>query len=221
LFICCLARQEITRNSPKLRHLFDSKIPFLIQSLQTFIPLNNCIIYKTSLVVFINDSLCNVLLNAKKFELIEYFKGNSLFAGVSLSFTKLSESRKYYLQAQEASKLGQRYNLHLSHYEKCTNFIIADLISKNYDVIDFCHPAVIQLANDDKVNNTDFLQTLKYYLYFTNAPGKAAEVLCIHKNTLFYRINIIKQLTGINLDNIEKILQIYVSIKLLEINKNI
>lgn len=205
--------------SNRMNDSFDSKIPFIIQTLHTFIPINNCIVYKSSLVVFIDDTLAKTLLNSENPSFIEYLGANSLFAGVSLSFTKLSESRKYYLQAQEASEIGQRYNLQLSRYEKCTNYIIADLISNNYDIIDFCHPAVIQLLNEDNANNTDFLQTLKYYLYFTKEPVKAAETLCIHRNTLFYRVNKIKQLTGITLDNVEEILQIYVSIKLLEINK--
>ena len=94
----------------------------------------------------------------------------------------------------------QKTNLFNINKSLIPNYIITDLISKNYDTIDFCHPAVIKLLNEDNANNTDFLQTLKYYLYFIKAPAKAAEALCIHKNTLFYRVNTIKQLTGITLD---------------------
>ena len=199
---------------------FDSKIPFIIQSLKSFIPINNCIVYKSVLVAFIDESLTHILFNDTNSEFLEYLEVNSLYAGVSLKFTKLSESRKYYLQALKASEIGQRHNLHLTHYEKCTVYIIADLISSQYDVIDFCHPAVILLAKEDREHNTDFLQTLKYYIYFTSTPNEAAKVLCIHRNTLFYRINKIKQLTGITLATADESFQIYISIKLLEISNN-
>jgi len=197
---------------------FDSKIPFIIQSLKAFIPIHNCIVYKSSLVAFIDDSLINTLFHDTISEFLEYLKVNSLYAGVSLKFTKLSESRKYYLQALQASEIGQRYNMHLSHYEKCIKYIIADLISSHYDVVDFYHPAVIQLTKEDSENGTNLLETLKYYIYFTNSPNEASKALCIHRNTLFYRINKIKQLTGITLNNADEIFQIYISIKLFEIN---
>ena len=199
---------------------FDSKIPFIIQSLKSFIPINNCIVYKSSLVAFIDDFITDTLFHDTNSEFLEYLKVNSLYAGVSLKFTKLSESRKYYLQALQASEIGQKYNMHLSHHEKCIKYIIADLISSHYDVVDFYHPAVVQLANEDIKNGTNFLETLKYYIYFTNSPNEAAKALCIHRNTLFYRINKIKQLTGITLDNADEIFQIYISIKLFEISND-
>ena len=84
--------------------------------------------------------------------------------------------------------------------------------------MDFCHPAVIQLINFDKQNGTDLLDTLKNYLYYTNSPNEAAKALCIHRNTLFYRINKIKDMTEISLNNAEEISTLYFSIRLLEIN---
>jgi hypothetical protein len=182
---------------------FDSKIPFIVQSLKTFIPTNNCIVYKSNLVAFLDDSLINTLFQTLNAEFIEYLEINSLSAGVSLKFSKLSESRKYYLQALKASEIGQRNNTYLSHYEQCAIYIIADLISSQYDPIDFCHPAVLQLAREDIENGTDLLETLKDYIYFTTSPNEAAKALSIHRNTLFYRINKITLLTfNIGLDSV-------------------
>ncbi len=197
---------------------FDSKIPFIIQSLKFFIPLNNSIVYKSSLVSFIDESMADNLFNNKNLGFKEYLSTNSLYAGISLKFSTLSTSRKYYLQALKANEIGQLQNIHISHYEKCTKYIIANLISTQYDWQDFCHPAILLLEKKDKEEGSNLLETLKYYIYFTNSPNDAAKTLCIHRNTLFYRINKIKQICHITLNNADEILYIYYSIKLLEFN---
>lgn len=197
---------------------FDSKIPFIIQSLKFFIPINNSIVYKSSLVIFIDETNANNLFNNKKSEFNEYLEINSLYAGISLKFTTLSRSRKYYLQGLKANEIGQLRNIHISHYDKCTEYIISNLISTQYDWRDFCHPSIIFLEKKDSEDGTNFLKTLKYYIYFTNSPNDAAKILCIHRNTLFYRINRIKQLCNISLNNADEILHIYYSIKLFEFN---
>lgn len=96
-------------------------------------------------------------------------------------------------------------------------YIISDLISDRYDPMDICHPAVMSLMNYDNENGSSLLNTLKQYIYFTSAPAEAARVLNIHRNTLFYRIGKIKDLTGIKLDNGDERCLIFMSIKLLEI----
>lgn len=197
---------------------FDSKIPFIIKSLKFFVPVNTSVVYKSSLVIFIDEIAANNLFNKMKDEFVEYLKVNSLYAGISLAFTTLSNTRKYYLQALKANEIGQLQDIHIVHYDKCTKYIIANLISTNYNWQDFCHPAVLLLEKKDNEDGTSFLETLKYYIYFTNSPNDAAKTLCIHRNTLFYRINKIKQMCNITLSNADEIFHIYYSIKLLEFN---
>jgi len=195
---------------------FESKVPFIIQSLQSFIPSNKCIVYKNELVVFIDDAIRHILSEDANSEFIEYLKVNFLYAGTSFKFSRLSESRKYYAQALKASEFAQRNNLNLCLYESCTLYFLTELIRSQSDITDFCHPAVIQLAKEERDNGTPFLETLKYYLYYTHSPNDAAKALCVHRNTLFYRINKIKQLTGVTLDNADERFQLYLSILLLE-----
>ncbi|MCG1025880.1 MULTISPECIES: PucR family transcriptional regulator [Dehalobacter] len=197
---------------------FESKVPFIIRSLQSFIPSHQCIVYKNELVVFIDDTIRHILLDVSNSEFVEYLKANSLFAGISIQFARLSESRKYYSQALKAYELAQRKNIYFCLYEKCTLYFLTELISSQSDIVDFCHPSIIQLAKEEKDNGTPFLETLKYYLYHTHSPNDAAKALCIHRNTLFYRINKIKQLTGVTLNNADERFQLYLSILLLEFN---
>lgn len=200
---------------------FDSKVPFIMQSLSSFIPSNNCVVYKSALVVFINDSLIHNLIDCENKDFIDYLKLNSLYAGISSRFSKLSDSHKYYNQAKRASEIAQKYGINFSPFGKSIPYILYELLSANYDLYDLNHPAVTKLMEEDKKNGSNFLETLKQYIYFSNSPSKAAKILNIHRNTLFYRINKIKEITGITLDYADEILQIYISIKMLEINKKI
>lgn len=202
----------------KDNNYFDSKVPFIMQSLSAFIPSNNCVVYKSALVVFINDSLIHNLIEHENKEFINYLKLNSLYAGISPRFSKLSDSWKYYIQAKKASEIAQKYNINFSPFGKSIPYILYELLSANYDLYDLNHPAVTKLIEEDKKNGSNLLETLKQYIYFNNSPSKAAEVLNIHRNTLFYRINKIKEITGITLDYADEILQIYISIKMIEIN---
>ena len=169
-------------------------------------------------MAFIDDSITEKLFHNKNLEFEIFLKFNNLSAGISQKFSNLSECKKYYSQAIKALEIGQRQNINPSFFEDCVLFIASNLITKDYDLMDFCHPAIIFLIYFDKKNEIELLKTLKNYIFYTNSPNKAAKVLCIHRNTLFYRINKIKDMTGIKLDNATEICKTYLSIKLLEIN---
>jgi len=143
---------------------------------------------------------------------------NHLAIGLSLRFTGISNCKKHYLQAVKSLEIGQKQNISIFSFEDCVEYIISDFIADEYDVIDFCLPAAVFLMNFDKENKTNLLQTLKNYLFYSTNPNEAAKVLCIHRNTLFYRINKIKDLTGILLDNGAEMSKLYFSIRLLEMN---
>ncbi|GGG85848.1 PucR family transcriptional regulator [Paenibacillus radicis (ex Gao et al. 2016)] len=194
---------------------FERKAPFIVHSLQSFIPSGRFIIYKTGLVVFMDREISAAILGKSNTAFIEYLHVNALIAGVSLPFKKLSESRKYYVQALKAGEYAQRKHLDFCLYEKHMLNFLAELIVAEKDIADFCHPAVIKLREEDRNHGTAFVETLKYYLYYTDSPNEAAKALNIHRNTLFYRINKIKQLADITLENGDERFQIYFSIQLL------
>ena len=197
--------------------ILGSKIPFVMGALKNFVQIDNCTVYKSNIIVFIDSRHYNNLFG-KNSRFSDFLRANNLSAGISLKFSKISESRRFYSQAFKAVELGQRYGSHIAFFEDFRLSIISDYIISQFDLMDFCHPAVIQLINFDKQNGTNLLDTLKNYLYYTNSPNEAAKALCIHRNTLFYRINKIKDMTEISLNNAEEISTLYFSIRLLEIN---
>nr|WP_237449182.1 MULTISPECIES: helix-turn-helix domain-containing protein [unclassified Paenibacillus] len=78
---------------------------------------------------------------------------------------------------------------------------IGKIISEQNDLADFCHPVIQKLIAYDNAHKTSLLPTLEAYLQYVDTPNIAAKTLFIHRNTLFYRINRIRELFEIDLSD--------------------
>ena len=81
---------------------------------------------------------------------------------------------------------------------------------------DFCPVSVAKIQRYDADNNTNMLETLEKYFLYVNEPVEAAKSLNIHRNTLLYRINKIKEITGVDIFNGEERLKIQMYMKFIE-----
>ncbi|MDR1640179.1 MAG: helix-turn-helix domain-containing protein [Clostridiales bacterium] len=199
--------------------LFDEKISAIFRALKTYISVQQCIVYHCAIVAFVDQVLYETLFGEPNTAFTGFVKKNKLHVGISLKYRHLSESRKQYLNALKALEIGQRQNIPCCFFEDCSLIIITEMISSRYDMMDLCHPAVSMLVSYDKENGTNLLDTLKQYLFYASAPNEAAKKLNIHRNTLFYRIGKIKEMTGITLEHGDEICKIYMSIRFLEANR--
>jgi DNA-binding PucR family transcriptional regulator len=71
------------------------------------------------------------------------------------------------------------------------------------------------LAYDDE-QGTDLVGTLRHYVRLARNPTRTALALGIHRNTLFYRIERIERISGLDLADGEDLFRIGLSLKLLE-----
>ncbi len=201
--------------------LFADNVSMLARQLYTLIPSSRWMIYEGILVLFIMQPT-NVLLPQETISrLKEFLAVNNLFAGISTKFSNLLESRKYYKQALTAMNLGCMYDPLecLFAYENYASRHLVEIILEHSEKTSFVHPAIMFLHREDKKDGTELLRTLKYYLLNAQSVGEAAEQLHIHRNTLFYRLGRIRELTGINLRYLDERLWLYLSILLLERNE--
>ena len=66
----------------------------IIQALKIFIPISNCIVYRSDIVAFIDDSITEKLFHNKNLEFEIFLKFNNLSAGISQKFSNLSVMAK-------------------------------------------------------------------------------------------------------------------------------
>lgn len=155
----------------------------------------------------------SILPSIKKF-----LSDNNMRGGVSRGFRKLENLRAHYGQSLEALQLGRHYRKPgpLFPYEEHALNHMASICTKHSSLIMCCHPEIIALMEYDRQNNTAFIKTLYYYIINLKNLSDSANACKLHRNTMIYRIEKIKEITGIDLNDSELLLHLYFSLKLLE-----
>ncbi len=205
--------------APKVMKNLDTLIPSVLKVLWQWIPISQCMVYKSNLLVLLTAPLFDKLTKDAKYEFENFLKDNALTAGVSMPAVNFSQAQHPYKQADKALKMARNQNKPLLVFEDCALHIISDLIRDHYELTDLCHPAVLYLLEQEDASERILLNTLTLYLVHLHEPNRAAERLSIHRNTLFYRMTKIKDATGLRLHSAEEISRVYLSIKFLEMNK--
>lgn len=62
----------------------------------------------------------------------------------------------------------------------------------------YCSETILALRDYDGINHTDYLRTMFYYLHTGRSVQRTAEALHVHRNTVTYRIERIKELFGVD-----------------------
>ena len=78
------------------------------------------------------------------------------------------------------------------------------------------HPAIPILMQHDQTHENELARTLEVLIEKQGNVTQAAEALFIHRTTLFRRLNQIKELTGIDLDDGDLMLELQLSYRILE-----
>ena len=121
------------------------------------------------------------------------------YAGRSPVFIEIDMTlRNYYYQTLAAMNVAARKNCPIEKFEDIVmEFLIWDkMIPTN--AYDYCHPELIRLNDYDKRKGSSYVHTLRCYCKCNKNITKTCEALHIQRNTLFYRLNRIREM--INLD---------------------
>ncbi len=161
------------------------------------------------------------LLQRIRFYLREY----EVSVGVSMGFENPRQMPLYYNQALAATKLGPG----MGPFSAEAIYRYADIVE--YDVLHrmgdkqrreaICHPAARTLHAHDREKNTNFIATLKAYILCLGDTSKAADMLFLHRNSLYYRLKQIVDLTGIDLHDGALLFHILLSICAMELNEQL
>lgn len=199
--------------------LFNKKAAIIGEYFKPFFQNIRWAVYDNKIVFLLtlkNKNLNSVFENNPKF--LSYLQENSLIASFSNVFRELSGTSNAYRQSLKAFELGEKLDSDML-YHLYINYICNDIgsvLSQNTDISNFYNEKVMEIAKYDSDKNSSLLKTLDEYLTHIDDPTTAAKHLFIHRNTLFYRINKMQNLFGINLNDGLERLHIHLSIKFLE-----
>lgn len=156
------------------------------------------LLYEGAVVLIANLNLCpeTQLLEA----LSGLLKQSKTCCGVSYPFTDVSRLRQSYHQADIALAYGKKRRGGIYYCRDCALAYIQDVLRKNLSV-DIRHELLEQLRGYDESHQTEYYETLFYYLLWERNQVETARHMFIHRNTLVYRINRIQELFLVDLDN--------------------
>ncbi|AWB45218.1 hypothetical protein DCC85_13920 [Paenibacillus sp. CAA11] len=183
-----------------------------------------CSLFKTEHLIFYNKYIVSVkerdLEAAPRMELgpdiYEFLISNQIRLGISSEFADIMNCRKYYLQSVKALEIGLIV-LPAEPVIQYSDVQLYDMLSSysESDYQDVCHPALITLREYDEKHHADLYHTLFTYLKNNQQLQKTADELFIHRNTMRYRLQQISEFIHIDLNNIDNVLKLYMSYKMI------
>lgn len=151
----------------------------------------------------------------------EFNRKNSEYAitiGIGKSY-KIIHLSKSFKEAMEARKLINKLKGgdKVVHFD---DFMIYHLLNAapNTDVLkSFYDTSIKKLVEYDNENNTNLVETLDMYFKSKGNMSQSAKMLFIHRNTLLYRLDKIKEILETDLEDGEKNLELQLGIHIMKL----
>ncbi len=162
---------------------------------------------------FKNDELTKIIDNVNQYKFV---------SGLSDTFYSLFDIKKYYEQAKKAIILGGQHGSEGEVIFKYSDYRFYDFLyecANSMECKKFYHPVTMDLELYDVEHKTEFFETLLTYLECGRSIHKTCAKMFLHKNTVNYRIQRIKELFNLDYDDGQAVLFIYLSLKLYAVNK--
>lgn len=163
---------------------------------------------KNSVVLQQNNKIIilRLMKGASYKDMIEDFKNRipkkGFLWGISYEFIHLEEIPDFYRQACDALNKGSFDSKnYVSAYEVVTK-VISEICMKDGRAKSYVHPDLYRLEHVDVRDNTEYLETLYYFLLCGGNFTDASKIMNLHRNTLIYRLNKIREIVHSNLDDI-------------------
>lgn len=150
--------------------------------------------------------------------LTDFLRSHHLFAGISNSFSNLSEFRKAYSQALFSASLGLGHPSEepVLFYVEHTISHMLSLLSAENDLCSFYHPAFTTLIEYDRQYNTQYTECLMVYLRYNGNMAECANYFSIHYNSIKYRMKVIQDICKVDLHDINTFIHLYLSYMIME-----
>jgi len=169
---------------------------------------SNCIsmMYNGACVIIINNGSNRMLLSECMSGLQKIVTNNLILVGISMRFDDMNELKSQYHIVSNTIDLGKKLSPEdkLLCYDEYYIFDLFRQYSENANktpISALCLPEVSKLFEHDKKCGTDLLQSLFQYLVNERSLLKAAKELHIHRNSLVYRLEKIRDVVSIDFDD--------------------
>lgn len=146
-------------------------------------------------------------------EMIEKRYHLSIVVGIGQTYP-LSEIKKSFHEARIAVTLPGLLENHSYIQHFADQGVFTHIFSQQPECLkDFCYKTLGNLLEYDKTNNGELLTTLRQLLDSSFNWKSTADRLFIHINTLYYRVNKIRELLNADLSRMDTRVTLYTAVK--------
>lgn len=126
------------------------------------------------------------------------YSGWELSMGIGREYEQLKDLQKSFNEASRCIILAEKinYNKDLIWHKEMGFYNLLLEFEEKERIEEFIQDTLGAILEYDEENRTDFLDTLKVYLWSNRSFLHASEKLHMHKNTVKYRVQRIEELTG-------------------------
>ncbi len=185
----------------------------IMDRLQVLLPNSYSLLFDESVVVILNMSENGRSIQEMVAGLAVFLRDNLIQIGISTEYRDFFLLQGGYKQAsvalEQGKKSGSMYWYH--YFEEYLVEYAGDVIAAQMPQEMMISEALNTLKRYDEENHTELFQTLKVYLRQERNLLQTAKQLFIHRSTLSYRIERIRAITGVNLDQEKERLRLLLS----------
>lgn len=143
----------------------------------------------------------------------------TLGIGIGEVAAEIQDIPRSYKEAQDALVFGEMLygeNV-ISSFQELGVYRILCKFGEQNDLGEFIPPSLKKLIEYDKQNQGDLLKSLEIFLECNGNATKASKELFIHYKTLLYRLERIKEITGLDLEDNKNRLELELGLKIMHI----
>ncbi|MEC1717300.1 PucR family transcriptional regulator [Schinkia azotoformans] len=139
--------------------------------------------------------------------------------GIGQQYKKINSLYKSFSEANEVIRLMQQINEknEISHFEDYSVYYFIDSNIKVSALEEFFEKSLGKLFEHDKLHGTGYIATLENYFINNQNVSETAKAMFLHRNTLIYRIEKIKEILNTDLKHSEEMLRIQIALKIFRI----
>ncbi|AFM39873.1 sugar diacid utilization regulator [Desulfosporosinus acidiphilus SJ4] len=139
--------------------------------------------------------------------------------GISNEAAEIEEIPRSYKEAQDALIYGEMLQGEgaISWFQDLGVYRMLCKFGQTNNLDEFLPKALRKLFDYDQQNQTELLKSLQVFLEYNGNSSKAAKALFIHYKTLLYRLERIKEVTGLDLEDNQNRLELELGLKIIQI----
>ncbi|MFV0519486.1 MAG: PucR family transcriptional regulator [Lachnospirales bacterium] len=149
-----------------------------------------------------------------------YLSALNLYAGMTGPFRGFDGFKRVHLKEVELTLKAGKQNANNKNLFMFDDYQIDSMLLEfpnQHDLSMYCFKPLMKLMEYDEKRNTELTKTLKVYIRNTKNTEEVYNVLHIHKNTLYQRLNKIKEIMNVDLSDADIIMRVQLTFYILNI----